>query len=120
MIHTSNFNKQKYSERIKALTDRARQGSAYTKDIDIGESCYLLSLTAAVRLFRTKCMSSNELYHKQKELEAQLLKYYQHEEIYNLHIHIRNQYSELLTEAGKCGCSICKRLVRILDGSLPL
>lgn len=116
MIHTSNFNKQKYSERIKALTDRARQGSTYTKDIDIGESCYLLSLTAAVRLFRTKCMSSDELYHTQKNLEAKLLSYYQHSEIFDLHIHIRNRYGELLTEAEKCGCPICKKLVRIFDG----
>lgn len=112
----NNFNKRDYSERITKLTERAKAGKIYTADLDIGESCYLLSLIGAVKLFRMKCMSSDELYHEQKRLEAELLKYYQHRELFDLHISIRNSYSHVLTEAEKSGCEVCRKLVRIFDG----
>lgn len=112
----SNFEKRKYVGRITQLTERAKQGSTQTDDLDIGESCYLLSLIGAVKLFRMKCMSSDELYHEQKRLEAELLKYYQHRELFDLHISIRNSYSHVLTEAEKSGCEVCRKLVRIFDG----
>lgn len=112
----SNFEKRKYVGRITQLTERAKQGSAHTADLDIGESCYLLSLIGAVRLFRMKCMSSDELFHEQKRLEAELLRYYQHCELFDRHTVIRNRYSEVLTEAEKSGCEVCRRLVRIFEG----
>ena len=111
-----NFHRQDYQNRLNELTDRAKKASTYTADLDIGESCYLLALLSAVRLFRMKCMSGDELYHKQKELEAQLLRYYQHRELFDLHVSIGNAYSHVLTDAEKNGCPICRRLVRIFDG----
>lgn len=112
----SNFNKQDYQKRIDELTGRAKEGSTAISDLDIGESCYLLALVSAVRLFRMKCISSDELYHRQKELKSQLLGYYQHSELFDRHISIRNGYSHVLTEAEKSGCSICRKLVRIFEG----
>lgn len=112
----SNFEKRKYVGRITQLTERAKQGSTQTDDLDIGESCYLLSLIGAVKLFRMKCMSSDELFHEQKRLEAELLKYYQHRELFDLHTAIRNRHSDILTEAEKNGCPICGKLVRIFEG----
>jgi hypothetical protein len=112
----NNFINRNYAEKIEILTSRAKDGSTHTADLDIGESCYLLSLIGAVKLFRMKCMSSDELYHEQKRLEAELLKYYQHRELFDLHISIRNRYSPVLTEAEKSGCNVCQRLVRIFDG----
>lgn len=111
-----NFNSKDYRSRIEELTDRAKSSNTYTADLDIGESCYLLSLIGAVKLFRMKCMSSDDLYHEQKRLEAELLKYYQHRELFDLHTTIRNRYSYLLTEAEKNGCPICGKLVRIFEG----
>lgn len=112
----SNFDKRNYSERVSMLTQRAKENSLYTSDLDIGESCYLLALVSAIELYRTKCIDSAELLNKQKDLESMLLRYYQHREIDDLHIHICNKYSHVLTEAEKNGCPICKRLVRIFDG----
>lgn len=112
----SNFEKKNYQDRLSELTSRAKQASTYTDDLDIGESCYLLSLIGAVKLFRMKCMSSDELFHEQKRLESELLKYYQHRELFDLHTSIRNSYSHVLTEAEKSGCEVCRKLVRIFNG----
>ena len=98
------------------LTDRAKKGGNYIDDLDIGESCYLLSLITLIGSFRMKLITSEELFHKQKELERQLEKYYQWGEIFDRHVQIRNGYSEVLTEAEKGRCPICKKLVRIFDG----
>lgn len=104
------------SERIRNLTDRAKQRDKYTADLEIGESCYILALESAINSYRLKLIDKNKLLDIQKDLKMQLEKYYQHTEIFDRHIHIRNQYSEVLTEAEKCGCPICKKLVRIFDG----
>ena len=112
----SNFDKRNYSERVSMLTQRAKENSLHTSDLDIGESCYLLSLISAIELFRMKCIESDELYKKQKDLENMLLKYYQHREIDDIHIRIANRYSPVMTEAEKNGCPICQKLVRIFDG----
>lgn len=112
----SNFDKRNYQARLAELTSRAKKANTYTADLDIGESCYLLSLIGAVKLFRMKCMSSDELYYEQKRLEAELLKYYQHRELFDLHTAIRNRYSPVLTEAEKSGCEVCRKLIRIFEG----
>ena len=98
------------------LTDRAKKNSDYINDLDIGESCYLLSLITLIRSFRMKLITSDELFHKQKELERQLEKYYQWGEIFDRHTRIQNRCSPILTQAEKQGCPICKKLVRIFDG----
>ena len=112
------FDKRRYESRLSMLTKRAKQSNGKTDDLDIGESCYLLSLIGAVRLFRMKCMSADELFHEQKRLEQELLRYYQHCELFDLHIEISSRCSEILTEAVKHGCPICKRLVRVFDGRI--
>lgn len=98
------------------LTERAKKRELYIYDLDIGESSYLLALINAIELFRMKVIDSGEIYNKQKELESRLLNYYQHREIHDLHIGICNKYSEVLTEAEKSGCPVCRKLVRIFDG----
>ena len=57
----NNFINRNYAEKIEILTSRAKDGSTHTADLDIGESCYLLSLLSAVKLCRMKGMSSDEL-----------------------------------------------------------
>lgn len=116
MAAGSVFDVRDYGERVRELTERAKRGDVYTDDLDIGESCYLMSLISAVRLFRMKCMNSDELFHEQKRLESELLRYYQHRELFDLHTAIRNRYSHVMTEAEKCGCHICRKLVRIFEG----
>ncbi len=107
---------RKYDTRIETLTDRAKKNRDYIDDLDIGESCYLLSLMVLIRSFRMKLITSDELFHKQKELEHQLQKYYQWGEIFDRHVSIQNCYSNVLTEAEKTGCPVCRKLVRIFDG----
>lgn len=107
---------RKYEPKIKMLTDRAKKNSDYINDLDIGESCYLLSLITLIRSFRMKLITQDELFHKQKELERQLEKYYQWGEIFDRHTRIQNRCSPILTQAEKQGCPICKKLVRIFDG----
>lgn len=105
-----------YKNRITMLTDRAKQNSRYTKDLDIGESCYLLSLINLIQSFRMKLITREELVSLQSDLKANLEKYYQHQEMFDMHITIRNRYSEVLTEAHNSGCEVCRRLVKIFDG----
>lgn len=106
---------RKYEQKINLLTDRAKKSNDYIDDLDIGESCYLLSLITQIRSFRMKLITSDELFHKQKELTRQLEKYYQWGEIFDRHISIQNRCSPILTEADKEGCPICKKLVRVFD-----
>lgn len=110
------FNVRNYEERIKVLTERAKAGNEYTNDADIGEQAYLESLLNYVRSWRDHIISKEELIRYQKTLRLKLEKYYQQAEIFELHINIQNSYSDLLTQAEKHGCPICKKLVRIFDG----
>lgn len=61
-----------YKNRITMLTDRAKQNSRYTKDLDIGESCYLLSLINLIQSFRMKLITREELVSLQSDLKANL------------------------------------------------
>ena len=105
-----------YSERIKELTERAKAENEYTLDCDMGESAYLFTLVIMIKAYKSGNMSKKELIEKKKILVDKLSDHYQHREIYDMHIDIRNRYSNVLTEAVKSGCPICKKLVRIFDG----
>ena len=102
------------------MTGRAKQGCLYSDDLDIGENCYLLSLIRAIQGYRSGGLTADELVHCQRDLQMQLERYYQHRELFDQAVAIRNRYSEVLTEAEKHGCSICRKLVRIFDGREPL
>lgn len=105
-----------HSERIEMLTERAKHLNDYTDDLDIGESAYLLGLIGVITEYRSGFIPKDKLAYHQKTLLQKLESYYQHCEIFDLHIQIRNKYSPVMTEAEKHGCQICKRLVKIFDG----
>lgn len=105
-----------YTERIKELTERAKAENEYTLDCDMGESAYLFTLITMIKAFKSGGMSKQELIEKKKILVDKLTNHYQHKEIQNMHIDIRNRYSNVLTEAEKHGCPICKKIVKIFDG----
>lgn len=105
-----------YSERIKELTERAKSENEYTLDCDVGECAYLFTLITMIKAFKSGNMSKKELIEKKKILVDKLTNHYQHKEIQNMHIDIRNRYSNVLTEAEKHGCPICKKIVKIFDG----
>ena len=105
-----------YSERIKELTERAKAENEYTLDCDVGECAYLFTLIIMIKAFKLGNMSKQELIEKKRIIVDKLANYYQHKEIQNMHIDIRNRYSNVLTEAEKHGCTICKKMVRIFDG----
>lgn len=112
------FDIRKYEQRIKELTDRAKAGNEYDDDCGLGEQFYLELLMLFVEKYEQRIISRDDLIRKQKALRNRLEKYYQWGEIFDRHVHIRNRYSEVLTEAEKGGCPICKKLVRIFDGRL--
>jgi hypothetical protein len=105
-----------HSDRIKILTDRAKNNNTYTDDLDIGESAYLLGLISAINLYNQKIIDRDELSFRQKQLQSQLEIYYIHCELYEYHANIRNKYSPVLTDAEQNGCPLCKKLIRIFDG----
>ena len=105
-----------YSERIKELTERAKSENEYTLDCDVGECAYLFTLITMIKAFKSGNMSKKELIEKKKILVDKLTNHYQHKEIQNMHIDIRNRYSNVLTEVVKSGCPICKKIVKIFDG----
>lgn len=105
-----------YTERIKELTERAKAENEYTLDCDVGECAYLFTLVIMIKAFKLGNMSKKELIEKKKILVDKLTNHYQHKEIQDIHIDIRNRYSNVLTEAEKHGCPICKKIVKIFDG----
>lgn len=110
------FDVRDYQQRIEMLTQRAKQSDRYSDDLDIGESCYLLALIHTIQCYRIGGMTAEELVSCHRHLKMQLERYYQHQEMFDKHIGIKNRYSHVLTEAEKHGCPICKKLVRIFDG----
>ncbi len=113
---SGNFSRQHYERRIHELTERAKAGSDKTDDTDIGEEAYLTALSVYVRQYRENRLSREELILHQKKLSMKLERYYQHTELFDRHVGIRNSYSHVLIEAEKDGCSVCRKLVRIFDG----
>lgn len=105
-----------YSERIKELTERAKDENEYTLDCDVGECAYLFTLIIMIKAFKSGEMSKQELIEKKKILVDKLSNHYQHREIYDMHIDIRNRYSNVMTEAVKSGCKICQKIIKIFDG----
>ena len=110
------FDMHRYEQRIKELTDRAKAGNEYEDDCDLGEQFYLELLTLFVEKYEQRIITRDDLIRKQKALRIRLEKYYQFSEIFENHIHIQNNYSEVLTEAEKHGCPVCRKIVRIFDG----
>lgn len=109
------FDIRKYNGRIKELTERAKAGNEYQDDADIGEQAYLELLMFFVEKWEQHIISRDELIRKQKALRMKLEKYYQWGEIFDRHVSIQNCYSNVLTEAEKTGCPVCRKLVRIFD-----
>lgn len=105
-----------HSERIKELNDRAKRCERVINDLNIGESCYLLSLIRAITDYYNEVITKEQLGKEQRILQQQLEQYYQFSEIFEYHIQINNRFSHVMTEAEKDGCPICKKLVRIFDG----
>ena len=105
-----------YSERIKELTERAKEGNDYSLDCTIGETAYLETLIHLIERFKDKKIDKDTLITKKKGLVQKLESYYMHSAIYDMHAEIRNRYSQIMTEAEKHGCPICKKLVRVFDG----
>lgn len=106
-----------HSDRLKTLTEKAKRfDGKYDERYELGEKAYLICLSENIKAFRRKEITAEQLKDIQKELELQLEKYYIEQELYDYHISINNHCSEILTEAEKGGCPICKKLVRVFDG----
>lgn len=109
------FNVKHYEIRVQELTERAKAGDDKTDDTDIGEEAYLTALRVYVEQYHEGRLSREKLIFHQKTLRLKLEKYYQQTEMFDRHVIIRNHCSEILTEAEKYGCPICRKLVRIFD-----
>jgi len=108
--------KQEYKEEIEKLTERAKKREPKADGLNIGEKFFTELLHLYIEQYRINQITAEELIMKKKQLEKDLINYWDWAEIFKLHCEIRNRQSATLIEAEKNGCPICKRLVRIFDG----
>ena len=86
-------------DRLLELEKEARYGHEMPTGLTQSEQLFYLSMTQLYALYHSK-IYTREACHDMKQY----------------HACIRNSYSEVLTEAEKHGCPICRKLVRIFDG----
>lgn len=104
------------SDRLLALEKQAMHGEELPQGLTQSEQLYYLSMAKLYSLYRDKIYSREQC----KSMKQDILKTFRnnqfHEHLIQYHANICNRYSEVLTEAEKHGCSICRKLVRIFDG----
>lgn len=108
--------KREYKEEIEKLTARAKKRKPDSDGLNIGEKFFTDLLYHYIGQYRIGQMTVDELKEKKKQLEKDLVNYWDLKEIFKLHCEIRNRQSSLLIKAEKEGCPICRQLVRIFDG----
>lgn len=103
-------------DRLLELEKEARYGHEMPTELTQSEQLFYLSMTQLYALYHSK-IYTREVCHDMKQ---SILAAYEtnafHERLIQYHACIRNSYSEVLTEAEKHGCPICRKLVRIFDG----
>ena len=94
----------------------AMSGQPMPEGTGIAGKLFYLCMRNLYALYRNGGVSRAEA----KEIKASLLEDYRlnsfDEKLLHHHAVIRNRCSEVMTEAEKHGCPICKKLVRIFDG----
>lgn len=86
------------------------------KGLSLAGMKFYFCITELYHLFRSGTYTRKQAH----DIKIDLISAYQNElfgeKLISHHAGIRNRYSEILTEAEKEGCPICKKLVRAFDG----
>lgn len=104
------------SDRLLDLEKKALHGHDMPLGLTQSEQLFYLSMTQLYALFNNRTYDRESA----KRIKQVILSTYKknafNEHLRQYHAEINNRYSDLLTQAEKHGCPICKKLVRIFDG----
>ena len=104
------------SDRLLALEKQAMHGDELPKGLTQSEQLYYLSMAKLYSLYRDKVYTREQCKAMKQDICSAYRNNAFNEHLRQYHAAIRNRYSEVLTEAEKHGCPICRKLVRIFDG----
>ena len=108
--------KQRYEEEMEKLVELAKKRDFEPKGLDLGKKFFTELLRLYIGQYRHNQITAEELKEKKRQLERDLVNYWDFGEIFERHCDIRNRQSQWLIKAEKEGCPICKELVKIFDG----
>lgn len=101
---------------IDELERMAMHGTGMPKGLTQSAQLYYLSMERLYGLYRNGTYTRQQA----KECKQEIIAAYRNnefrEKLLAYHAQINNRYSQVMTEAEKEGCPICKKLVRIFDG----
>lgn len=101
---------------LEKLERMAMHGEDMPTGLTQSEQLFYLSMVRLYGLYRNHTYTKAQA----KDMKQDILAAYHNnefaEKLFNHHVQIRNRYSQVLIEAEKHGCPICKKLVRIFDG----
>ena len=104
------------SDRLLALEKQAMHGDELPKGLTQSEQLFYLSMAKLYSLYRDKVYTREQCKAMKQDICSAYRNNAFNEHLIQYHAAIRNRYSEVLTEAEKHGCPICRKLVRIFDG----
>ncbi|MDE7389522.1 MAG: hypothetical protein K2M82_01060 [Lachnospiraceae bacterium] len=105
-----------YRSELDDLIERAKQNDPQADDLDLGKKFFVELLHFYIGQYRVNKLTAEQFKVKKKQLERDLINYWDFQDIFRCHTEIRNKQSRYFIEAEKYGCPICKKLVRIFDG----
>lgn len=101
---------------LEPLERKAMYGEEMPKDLTQSEQLYYLSMVKLYGLYRDKVYDREQCKAMKQDIYSTYKNNAFHEHLIQYHADIHNRYSQVMTEAEKHGCPICKKLVRIFDG----
>lgn len=100
----------------KDLERMAMRGCDPPKGLTLAGEWFYLSMVNLYRLYQRGIYSKEQAHDIKLDLLSKYEKAMFNEKLLHYHARIQNGYSEVLTEAEKHGCPVCKKLVRVFDG----
>ena len=91
-------------------------GDELPKGLTQSEQLYYLSMVRLYSLYRDKVYTREQCQAMKWDIYSTFRNNQAHEHLIQSHADINNRYSQVMTEAEKHGCPICRKLVRIFDG----
>lgn len=101
---------------LEPLERKAMNGEEMPEDLTQSEQLYYLSMVKLYGLYRDKIYDRDQCKAMKQNIYSTYKNNAFHEHLIQHHADIHNRYSQVMTEAEKHGCLICKKLVRIFDG----
>lgn len=101
---------------LEKLERLAMQENDMPHGLTQSQQLFYLSMVRLYQLYRSHTYTKEQA----RDIKQELISSYRNnefrEKLLQHYAHINNRCSEVLTEAEKHGCPVCKKLVRIFDG----